>query len=74
MVNNFQELGTFEGPPTIRGGKAILKRYVFRFLRKEARLSQDFNVVRSMFQMSGAAKENAQFQFSSGDIKLLRGR
>ena len=36
-----------------------MKRYVFRFLRKEATLSQDFNVVGSSFQMSGAETDNA---------------
>ena len=33
---------------------------VLRFLRKEARLSQDFNVVGSSFQMMGAATEKVQ--------------
>ena len=37
-----------------------MKRYVLRFLRKEARLSQDFNVVGSAFQIMGAATENAR--------------
>ena len=40
-----------------RPGKAILKIYLFRFLWKEASLSQDFNVVGSTFQMMGAATE-----------------
>ena len=31
-----------------------------RFLRKEARLSQDFNVFESSFQMMGAATEKAR--------------
>ena len=35
--------------------KAILKRYVLRFLRKEARLTQDVNVIGSSFEMMGAA-------------------
>ena len=48
-----------KGPPTIKGGKAILKIYVLRCLRKEARLSQYFNVVWSSFQMMGAATEKA---------------
>ena len=51
---------SFKGPPTIYGGKAILKRRVLRCLRKEARLSQDFNVVGSSFQMMGAATEKAR--------------
>ena len=57
IVNHIQMPGTyrghhqFKGPPTIEGGKAILRRYVLRFLRKEARISQDFNVVGSSFQM-----------------------
>ncbi len=51
---------SFKGPPTILGGKAILKRYVSRFLRREARLSQDFNVVGSSFQRMGAATEKAR--------------
>ena len=37
-----------------------MKRYVLRFVRKEARLSQDFNVVGSSFQMMGAATEKAR--------------
>ena len=37
-----------------------MKRYVFRFLRKDARLSQDFKVVGSSFQMMGAATEKAR--------------
>ena len=37
-----------------------MKRYVFRFLRKEARLSQDFFVVGSSFQKMGAATEKAR--------------
>ena len=37
-----------------------MKRYVLRFLRKEARLSQDFNVVGSSFQMMGAATEKTR--------------
>ena len=36
-----------------------MKRYVLRILRKEARLSQDFSVVGSTFQMMGAATEKA---------------
>ena len=40
--------------------KQFLKRYVFRFLRKDARLSQDFKVVGSSFQMMGAATEKAR--------------
>ena len=60
IVNRFQELGTyrgrrqFVGPPT--RWKIILKRYVLRCLRKEARISQDFNVLMSSFQVSGAEK------------------
>ena len=38
----------------------MLKRYVFRFLRKDARLLQDFKVVGSSFQMMGAATEKAR--------------
>ena len=34
-----------------------MKIYVLRFLRKEVRLSQYFNVVGSSFQMSGTATE-----------------
>ena len=49
----------FEESPTIYGGKAILKRYILRILQKEARLSQDFNVGASLFQISGAATEKA---------------
>ena len=67
IINHIQEPGTyrghhqFKGPPTIYGGKAILKRSVFlRFLRREARLSQDCYVVGSSFQMSGAATEKAR--------------
>ena len=37
-----------------------MKRYVLRCLRKEARLSQDFNVVGSSFQMMSAATEKAR--------------
>ena len=37
-----------------------MKIYVFRFLRKDARLSQDFKVVGSSFQMMGAATEKAR--------------
>ena len=37
-----------------------MKRYVLRCLRKEARLSQDFNVVGSSFQTMGAATEKAR--------------
>ena len=33
---------------------------VLRFLQKEARLSQDFNVVGNSFQMIGAATEKAR--------------
>ena len=40
--------------------KAILNRYVLRFLRKEARLSQDFSVVGHSFQRMGAATEKAR--------------
>ena len=38
----------------------MLKRYVFRLLRKEARLSQDLNVVGSSFQIMSAATEKAR--------------
>ena len=38
----------------------MLKRYVLRCLRKEARLSQYFNVVGSSFQMMAAATEKAR--------------
>ena len=37
-----------------------MKRSVLRFLLKEVRLSQDFYVVGSSFQMMGAATENAR--------------
>ena len=37
-----------------------MKKSVFRFLRKDARLSQDFKVVGSSFQMMGAATEKAR--------------
>ena len=66
ILNHIQEPGTytghhqFQGAPTIYGGKVILKRHVSRFLRKEARLSQDFNVVGSSFQRMGAATEKAR--------------
>ena len=66
IVNHFQELGTysghhqFKGPSTILDGKVIFKRYVLRFLRNKAKLSQYFNVVGSSFQMSGAATEKAR--------------
>ena len=66
IINQIQKPGTcrghhqYEGPPTIYGGKAILKRYVLRFLRNEARLSQDLTVVGSSFQMMGAATEKAR--------------
>ena len=54
----------------------MLKRYVLRCLRKEAILSQNFNMVGlgSSFQMMGAATEKstlAQVQFSAGNRKLL---
>ena len=39
-----------------------MKRYVLRFFRKEARLSQDFSVVGSSFQIMGAATEKALVQ------------
>ena len=41
------------------------ERIVFRFLRKDARLSQDFKVVGSSFQMMGAATEKARLPRSS---------
>ena len=37
-----------------------MKRYVLRCLWKEARLSQDFNVVGSSFQMMRAATKKAR--------------
>ena len=37
-----------------------MKRYVLRCLRKEARLSQYFDVVGSSFQMMGAATKKAR--------------
>ena len=43
--------------PAFIDRKSILKRYVLRFLRKEARLSQGFNVVGSSLQMMGASTE-----------------
>ena len=36
-----------------------MEKQVLNCLRKEARLSQDFNVVGSSFQMKGAATEKA---------------
>ena len=48
--------------------KQYLKRYVLRFLPKEARLSQDFNVVGSSFQMMGAATEKARLPMFSLDL------
>ena len=41
------------------GTLRFLERQVFRFLRKYAILSHDFNAVGSSFQMLGAATEKA---------------
>ena len=56
-INNFSwsEDGQESTSERFKMGKQFLKRYVLRFLWKDARLWQDFNAVASSFQIPGAS-------------------
>ena len=52
-------------PPKSYGGKAISNKYVFSFLRKVSKVSEDLIVIGSLFQIVGAATEKAHLPMFS---------